>query len=134
MTDSFSDELESLMRRLEDLRSQGKVRGWETEALFVRNDAEEFAKVFRSGSPDHGALVQACNPYFVTGGEDDWDAFWDDFGEPMSKALSLVKHRFDRGQSEFADAMQERLIKASTPYTAYVVLRETIESASREVS
>lgn len=109
--------------------------GWRFKWDILANDIQVFAdRTFDKGSEDYQALHDALHPVMVSVGGDEKRGFLDDYGEPVARALALVKHRLEQGH---ADLLQKKpdeiLIEPGTPHSAYVFLRDVVQAASRLV-
>ncbi len=127
---------QELLARLKQLRgSQGKKDRWRIDADIIRNDAEEFAETtFPKKSPEHTALYKALYPAGYSNFGNAWERFWSDYGSHLERALQVVKHRLQQGQARLLQhAADEHLIEPGTPYSAYILLRQLVESATSSI-
>ena len=133
MTLTAMEDVNELLLRLKGFQERGPTSSWSMEALVWRNDVEVFMDRFEPGSKDQQELYSALNPQFVRD-EDDWDDFWGDYGTPLGKALALVAYRIKRGQAKLQnDVALTTVVPAGTPHSAYVQVRDIVESANRSL-
>jgi len=133
--DKAKTRLEQLVGRMKTLLDVGHHDSWKTDKEILMNDIREYAKrTFDKGSVDYREIMGVFSPggTFISGSE--WGNWVRTYGENMETALQVVQHRLREGQSQLkATGQVEHLIEPGTQHTAYVLLRDIVESASRLV-
>ncbi len=127
--------LKALSERLGSLVQSGPAADWRTEWEILQNDLVEWAKeTFDGSSTDYRELRNALSsPVIIGPGVDPWRVLLRD-ADLLQRALVLVKHRIEQGQSELkAGSSHEHFIAAGTPHSAYVKLRDLVESATKHL-
>jgi len=133
--DEILSELDELLGRWANLVADGPVSGWQTARDILRNDIDEFAQSrFKDKSPDRAAIMNALYPRSFSIYGSQWQNFMNDYGQEIPSALALVRHRIVKGQARLAeDEPDQHLIEPGTPHSAYVFLRDIVETASQSV-
>src|SRR5207249_4848538 len=90
-------------------------------------------KAFAQGSPDYDKLHSALHPMVFGVGGDPWMSLLSDEKFLMER-LQVIEHRLTQGQSAMKSPQEDEiLIQPGTPHSAYVKLRDIVESASRSL-
>jgi hypothetical protein len=128
-------EISALLKRLSKWAKAGAGPSWELEWDKLSNDIEDFVeRTFGSNSKEETAIYAALNPRWVSVGTNEWENTLKNYHQPVTRALLLVQHRLAQGQARLVEAArQAQLVQPGTPHSAYVLLRDIIEEASRSI-
>ena len=120
--------------RLRSLLEMGPNSDWRVEWDICQNDIEEWIRgTFEEGSKDYQGIYRILHPTVFMARPDAYRGFVVD-AERLQRSLALIEHRLKEGQAQpLQDTADEVLIEPGTPHTAYVFLRDIVETASRLV-
>ncbi len=101
------------------------------EIEIFKSDVREFARFLPT--EDIRRVVESMTGY----GDllpDEPQYFWTNHADSLTIALQVVRHRIEQGQIVFDTGLaDEHLIEPGTPHSAYVILRDIVESTVKEI-
>jgi hypothetical protein len=124
------DELIGRMKRFNVYGSHLAYSDADVEIL--KNDIREFARTLPES--ETGKILEILRYTHLRGSlARSSDHFWTDYGHSLTTQFELIKHRIARGQVALEEPNLDILIDPKTPHSAYVALRQIIETVQSDI-
>lgn len=128
------DAIHKFQDRIQKAVQRGPTGDWETNWHIIENDLEAFIdSAFNEDSTDWDKIYRAIHPMVIIAGGNAWSGLAVE-AKFLFQALQLVEHRLQQGQAVLKDEEPELVVEAGKPYSAYVKLRDIIETAKQSVT
>ena len=134
-SDEAIEGVQALLERMKSLLETNGAPGWRPTWDIVRNDIWDFAqRAFEKDSTEYSIVRNALNPRSASIYGSEWENFYGTYGERVERALLVVQHRLEKGQTVLPQGEPAaHLIAPGTPHSAYVLLREMIAGAAQHL-
>lgn len=113
---------------------QAQIGDWKGNWNIIENDLEVFIdSAFKEDSTDWKKIYEAIHPFAIIDYGNAWRR-WVGEAKSLLQALQLVEHRLQQGHAVLKNEEPELVVEAGKPHTAYVKLRDIVETAKKSVT